>query len=331
MAAVIEIDDLPPTDRVDFLRQHMLASRVPLMLEPRPDETVRVRANWTEIGPAALLSTDASGGAVHRTDRLVRDDSEPAVVFSLLEMGTSTLTQHGRVARQRAGTLVLYESTAPFVATFERITLRHSVIVPRSAVGLSSVSLRDLMAREIPFEHPVGGLVATYLARLSRSVPRMTAEQRELSGAGTLALLRELVGGLANEPRGSTRHAALPELIIEYLERNFARHDLSAAEVAARCGISERQLYAVLASRGLRMRRWLRERRLHEGAHLLRSVPPTTTISEIAHRSGFVDHAHFSKAFLARYAVTPTEWRRGLAADDDRLPADGTRSPLELA
>ncbi|THG32981.1 helix-turn-helix domain-containing protein [Naasia lichenicola] len=314
MAAVIEIDDLPPTDRIEFLRQHMLASRVPLMLEPRPSETVRVRANWTDLGSASLLSTDATGGSVHRTPRLVRDDTEPAVVISLLEMGTSTVTQHDRVARQRAGTLVVYESTSPFVTTFDRVTLRHSVIAPRAAVGLSAQALRELTAREIPLHHPVGGLLATYLARLSRAVPRMTPHQRELSGSATLAMLRELAGGLMDEADGDVRLSALPELILEYLERHFRRSDLSAEEVAARCSISERHLYAVLAGRGLRLRRWLRERRLTEAAELLRSQPPTTTVSEIAHRSWFADHAHFSKEFLSRYGVTPTEWRRGESA-----------------
>jgi len=51
----------------------------------------------------------------------------------------------------------------------------------------------------------------------------------------------------------------------------------------------------------------IRSMRLHRAADLLKQN--AGSISEIAYRTGFADHAHFSRAFKARYGVTPSEYR----------------------
>ncbi|BDZ46889.1 helix-turn-helix transcriptional regulator [Naasia aerilata] len=111
-------------------------------------------------------------------------------------------------------------------------------------------------------------------------------------------------------PRSASPLArTLRERIPSYLERHFASPDLTAASVARAHGISERYLYAVLASLDISLGEWVRNRRLAAAAADLQDPGPT--VSAVAHRWGFADHAHFSRLFRARYGMTPTDWRQG--------------------
>jgi CheY-like chemotaxis protein/AraC-like DNA-binding protein len=53
---------------------------------------------------------------------------------------------------------------------------------------------------------------------------------------------------------------------------------------------------------------WLREQRLSQAAHLLRTTD--TQVLQIAGRVGFTSHGGFSKAFRERFGVSPAEYRQ---------------------
>ncbi|MFD1713667.1 helix-turn-helix domain-containing protein [Amnibacterium flavum] len=312
MTASIEIDDLPRTDRVEFLRQHMLAARTPLELRPNGAESVVVRARATPLSDeVSLLSTAGSGAAVHRTAAMARADAEPAVVLSLLTGGRSTVAQGGSAVLQRPGELVIYETSTPYAITFESGSARHSLTVSRSVLDLPERAFGAHHAEHLDRRDPVVASVTAFLHGLAVSARTMTLDQQRIMGPAAIAMTRALLLETSGTHRADDSQS-LDARLLAYLERHFARQDLSAAELAAAHGISERTLYASLARNGIGLRRWLRERRLRAAAAML--VDPawrTASISTIAHRWGFADHAHFSRTFRERYGVTPSDYRAG--------------------
>ncbi|MCK0745269.1 helix-turn-helix transcriptional regulator [Chromohalobacter nigrandesensis] len=78
---------------------------------------------------------------------------------------------------------------------------------------------------------------------------------------------------------------------------------------AARCHMTE----AAFARRfraltGISPHAWLIERRLQRACALMQD--PHRPLTEIAQACGFHDSAHFSRAFRARHALSPREWRQ---------------------
>jgi transcriptional regulator GlxA family with amidase domain len=76
--------------------------------------------------------------------------------------------------------------------------------------------------------------------------------------------------------------------------------------------VSVRQLHRLFAREGLTFAGWVREQRLRRCRDDLADPRLShLTVAEIAARWGFRSAAHFSRAFEARYAITPSRSRRG--------------------
>lgn len=66
--------------------------------------------------------------------------------------------------------------------------------------------------------------------------------------------------------------------------------------------------------------RWILQRRLEEcSRELARRGRVSPTVSSVAQRWGFVNAAHFSRAFRTAYGMSPREWR-STALTTDRPP-----------
>lgn len=100
------------------------------------------------------------------------------------------------------------------------------------------------------------------------------------------------------------------------------RGEVAMAAVARASGVGLRHLQRRFpAATGLTLREWARVRRLREAlAHRIADRPPGW--SRIAAQSGFVDHAHLTREFVALTGVRPSEAARHLVrtAHDEVMP-----------
>lgn len=102
-------------------------------------------------------------------------------------------------------------------------------------------------------------------------------------------------------------------------------HDpaLNVGILARDLGISATHLHRVFKAEATTAARYILERRLQACASDLSSQQHRLrTITEIAVRHGFGSSSHFSRAFRARFGMTPQQWRRAGLALDDTVPAD---------
>jgi len=103
--------------------------------------------------------------------------------------------------------------------------------------------------------------------------------------------------------------------VIHLLKAHASAHlgdrDLSPHTVAAAGYVSVRQLHRLFAAEGVTFGDWVRECRLRR-SHCDLTDPGLgeVPVAEIAARHGFRNAAHFSRAFKARYGVTPGSTRR---------------------
>ncbi|MBA2934298.1 helix-turn-helix transcriptional regulator [Sphingomonas sp. CGMCC 1.13654] len=88
---------------------------------------------------------------------------------------------------------------------------------------------------------------------------------------------------------------------------------LTLEGIAGQCGVNREKL-----RRGFRalfsctVAEAISERRLGEASHMLRSTD--LPVSSIGYRSGYLNNASFSRAFVRRFGVTPSDYRAGRLA-----------------
>lgn len=98
----------------------------------------------------------------------------------------------------------------------------------------------------------------------------------------------------------------LQERVLAHLKEHYADPDYSLASLAKGSGLSERAASEALKNAtGTHFKGALNELRLTEAARLL---DKSRNVSEVAFAVGFNNHSHFTRAFKARYGVSPSEW-----------------------
>ena len=100
------------------------------------------------------------------------------------------------------------------------------------------------------------------------------------------------------------------EKAIAYMKTNYP-YDISITSIATYIGIEYSYLCRLFkAQTGISPRKWLINFRLEQARELMRSE--TISFTEIARSVGFYDLSHFTKSFISKYHVSPTEERRML-------------------
>lgn len=310
--AVIELEDLPVTDRVEVLREHMLNARVPLELRPFENAVIRVRSRAAQLGGVHLLSTRASGAQAVRTPRLARDCTEPSLIVGVLAAGTTVVRQHGRSAHLRPGDVVVLATDSAYSIDFDGGTLRHSFQIARSAVGLPDALIETQLARPFSAAHPLAGVLSDHLRRLAAASSALSSVDRLATERPALELVRAMLAAGRDDRVGRAAAAdSLGARMLAYMQSHLADRALSPATIAAAHNVSERQLYLVLGRIEIAPGEWIRQARTDAAARDLADPSARRdSVSTIAHRSGFADHPHFVRVFRARFGMTPTDWRR---------------------
>jgi AraC-like DNA-binding protein len=111
------------------------------------------------------------------------------------------------------------------------------------------------------------------------------------------------------EAPAGRRLAKWQERVAKELLESRLSGDISAAEVAAACGLSPDSFARLFRqTTGLPPHRWVSQLRMDRAKELLRNS--TESLSEIALSCGFANQTHFTHAFSASVGSSPGEWRR---------------------
>ncbi|MGV9580520.1 AraC-like ligand-binding domain-containing protein [Streptomyces sp. NPDC003509] len=325
MTSVLDTSFVPQQEREEAIRTALWESFVRVDVDHhRPAQDISVHMELGAVGPIRICSARSTAVSVRRTPRLARQDEEPVVFVGLQMSGTSVIEQHGRQSVLRPGTLAVYESIVPYTLHFDEALDHHFLRFPRSALALPDRALRDVAATPLGPDNPLARLAFSYFSELAVSDDTRDGPYAEAIVQPSVELLRAAVTSQldASRPKRSAPQTSLARRIIQYADGHLADPGLSATAIAAAHDISVRHLYSVLARSGITLGAWVRSRRLAECRRELAGPGGRTrTIAGIARSWGFMDPAHFSKAFKQAYGVTPRAWR------DLNHPAPAARLP----
>ncbi|MBT3154225.1 helix-turn-helix domain-containing protein [Streptomyces sp. CHD11] len=313
MSPVLDTAFIPPRDREEVVRNAVWQSMVAVDIDHRPAaEDISVRIGLGTVGPVRLCSARATAVALRRTERLAREDEEPAVTLGVQMTGSSVVVQNGRECLLRPGEFAVYESIAPYTHLFDEGVDYRFIRFPRAALALPDRLLRDVTAVPLGSDNPVARLAFPYFSQLAGSDEAHQGVHADAVVEPSIELLRAVLtfqhgnSGLAKEPLEAT----LGLRITQYILAHLADPDLSAARIAAAHNISVRHLYAVLSRSGISLGDWIRTRRLAACRRELAGPNGRLqTIAAVGRRWGFVDATHFSKVFKQAYGIPPRAWR----------------------
>ncbi|RKN12902.1 helix-turn-helix domain-containing protein [Streptomyces radicis] len=281
----------------------------------RPGEFLAT-ARELELGAVNVVELTCSTADVWRTPRLIRE-SDPelySVVFAL--RGEVAVTQADREAVLGGRDFALYDSSRPFrihiAADRDTATLVRAH-VPRALLPLPEGDADRLLAVPLPGEEGVGALFTRFLAGLTTGADAY--RPADVPRLGTIAL-DLLTAALAHHAEAQdavpseSRQGALLARIQAFVQRHLHDPRLAPGVIAAAHHISLSQLHRVFRAHDTTVSAWIRGLRLERARRdladpALRAVP----VHRIAARSGFRDHATFTRAFRAAYGAPPRDYR----------------------
>jgi AraC-like DNA-binding protein len=271
---------------------------------------------WAEIyaydlGPAKVLTIDASGTTLRRTPKMSRAMNDCPVALAL-PFRTRNRLMWGRedqvFDRQD---LILVDLSAPYTYTWSGDGASYAFHVDYEHLDIPMDVIREAMTNLS--RSPIYSLVRDHIAHVMTDAKEISesASAHDV-GAASAELMRALIVSAADDSRRmrDVMHSAMAERVLAYVRHHLRDADLSPAKIAAANAISIRELYRIYENRGVSLERSIIEQRLVGArAELAAKSAGALSIAATASAWGFDNPSFFAARFKSRFGVTPRQWR----------------------
>lgn len=284
------------------------------------------------FGPLVLGRTMGRGSQTfERATPTVARSGVDHILVQAYVTGGNHVSAEGREFMVSPGDVWLFDM-ARTLRTATRDFTNISLAVPRALIEPLVVDGDALHGLRLGGDSALGGLLFDHMRGLETRAPRMTLREAASVAESTVHLVAGCVGPAA-EARDVTE-AGLSSALLSRLRRDIdaglGDPDLGPDLLMRRHGLSRARLYRLFEPLG-GVADYIRRRRLRRCFLDLASPERRDVrIAEIAQHWGFGNEAVFSRAFKARFGMTPSDVRRlgtrGLASAF--APGSG-RPPLE--
>lgn len=310
----IDSSQVVAAHRIEYWREMISSSFVALDCQVPESRHFAGSLSNGSLGDIQVSRVVAGAQRVSRTMARIRQEPEDFFLLSFQLRGQGRVVQADRDALLSPGDFALYDSARPygliFDEDFEQIVLR----LPRALIDRRLSSPERITAVPFRSRDASASLAFAFVARLAQAFDQLAPPTQAVFHE---ALVDILVATLAeplaaDTPRGQSSSQALRQRIGSFVERNLGRSDLDCRMVAEAHRISPRYLSKLFAAEALTPSEWIWARRL-ERARVAIEAPAASghSITQIAYDWGFKDPAHFSRAFKARFGVSPSALRKG--------------------
>lgn len=270
------------------------------------------RLATTALGPCQMTDIRARAHGV-LGERVVRNSYDIDAVKVIMQVeGLTRFKQNGARTVLDGGALLLYDPTRPYALV--NTTAVHQVIfqVPRDMFAGGSLAR---LQRPHFYERGIEGLpyiVASVLSATAREIDALAPSARMRVGETLARLIATLMSG-TGEDHESGEAAPLDILrrrVTEFIDANLGDPDLSIETITAALKCSRRYVHRAFEGTSITPERYIWDARLERCRDdLVRLDKLGWSISEVAFSRGFNSSAHFSRAFKARYGMTPRDFR----------------------
>ena len=270
-----------------------------------------IRTTNTTVGTLQHVraTAHAIGGSGSRTP------SGKFVQILLLMRGELFLTVRNRTSAMHRHALFIKDPAEPFLAVARQEVEWFSLILPADYFHAhTSAAAHTYFGEVIELEAPDERLLRNVLVLVSQFLDDLDPRDAGDACDGILCFLRPALKRhyrAGREDEGLSAHEKVRRDAVNVMQKRLSRPNLSMAEVAKACGISPRLLSIVFREAGTTPAAHLLELRLsHAKVYLTEEHAKPLPIAIIGANCGFASAAHFSRAFKARYGMTPSEMKR---------------------
>ena len=309
-------DDVPRADRFAYWREVRARNLFGVAAELAPDRRAAFRGAFSlrAVGGATIAEVHASPYEVRRfAAEIARAPSDSLCLYQQLDGASWFDDRRGDEFVITAGGLATSWSDMPYATTPTTDEGYHFRVVKIPLAACPPLVLPgDMAPRPVVVAPGIARLLASYLVAFLDEAPHLAgaAADTAVETLARLALAARGAAGATDERGIAAVRAGRLEAARRLIDREFHHPTLSADTIAARLGISVRQLHLLFEPTGLSVSRSLTARRVAAARRMLAeaSSPP---VAEVAFACGFDSLATFHRAIRAACGATPGELRRG--------------------
>ncbi|MCS3441956.1 helix-turn-helix domain-containing protein [Microbacterium phyllosphaerae] len=296
---------------ISEFRAAVSESFVPLQVSTNGPDHFRGVIRGASVDEVHVNEVRATSHVVERTPELIARSDRSYFKLSLMLAGTGMLIQDDREAVLQAGDLAVYDTDRPYSLVFDDDFRTMVVMFPKHLISLPADMVGQLTAVRISGQGGLGGMVVPYLTQLAGNLDQLAGTTGARLAHSALDLVTTVfTRELGLDEVSADPHRALVQRIRSYIDRNLASTDLGPASIASAHFISTRHLHGLFQEQGVTVSTWIRTRRLEQCRRdLLDPMLADRPVAAIAARWGFVDAAHFSRAFKTAFGISPSEYR----------------------
>lgn len=277
-----------------------------------PTDLFEARLAQANVHGVSFTDVRAMPHVVERTAELIQQAPRNFYKISLQLEGAGTLRQGDREVRLTPGDLAVYDTSQPYVLTFEKRFRTLVIQLPHDRLHIPHDFAAQMTAVRMDGSEGLGRVVSPFLATIGTNL----AELQGPAGAKLAQNAVDLLETLFATEFDLQRYAADPRrALLQRIRDNIDEHlsdpDLSPNTIAAAAFISVRHLHNLFQDQGQTVASYVRTRRL-ERCYLDLTNPENfdVPVAAIGARWGFKDAAHFSRAFKGAYSESPSAVRR---------------------
>lgn len=276
----------------------------------RPEEFDGELTSW-DLGTVSLSRLTSDALLYRRLPRHMAVQRAEEFLVTVPAKSEVRFSQCGKDIRANPGAFFIERSHEPY--DFSHAAFADLWVMKLSADMLAGrVRAPDrFCSLEFDATNGANGLFVDMLHLIPHRYDMMSEETRLIVGrqlVDLLALALQSDERVLSSGHSSVRAGHLAR-IEAFVHRHIDDPDLGPDEVATGCGISVRYLHELLRDTNTTLGQWIRDRRLQAAQEDLATPADTRSIGEIAYARGFADQAQFSRAFRARFGLTPKEMR----------------------
>ena len=280
----------------------------------------------SQVGPLGFARLATGRCAINRTAAHIDRNSPRLYSIIIQARGRGLFSQEGNRVVLGPGDLALCDHALPHSRVLERDAEMLLIRVPGEMIPEYLPRPQPLCGRRLPAGAGLAPSAAVMARGLWQRLEHGLAPQYEDCFAHHLL---ELIGTsyAMAFAEGAVSDADRLLLIRNHIDDQLYDPGFKASAIGAALGFEPREVRRLFAASDESPRDYLLRRRLHEAARRLRDPRwHGHTIAEVAHGCGFASNAVFTRAFRARYDLSPTEYRA-------RAPARGgeTRRPVAIS
>ena len=275
-----------------------------------PDEAFYNRMEGYNLGGVVLARCSGVPQRFHRKlSHIAADASDSIMAVLELESGGWRGDYDGRPANSQLGAIRLIDMSRPFDMVTERFETVH-LVLSRTALEPQTADL-DFHGCVVSEDSPSGRLLGSHIRATWTGAAGMSATDLTLAGKAAAALVSAVI--LAHGAPAGDDIRPVEKMLLASAQRfviqNLSDPDLSPEAVRDHIGISRSLLYKVFEPVG-GVSAFIQARRLDQAFDEITSDQSNQqTLAEIGYRVGFRSDAHFSRAFRARFGMTPGRLR----------------------